>query len=892
LDFALEFIKKYKTQLKNYPLWLCRIYHYQSNILDARKVIEENVSYFNMSDFDVQVTKITVLAAFYLEKTINEKTFQNFDKLKELIPVLMDTITRCGDDSESKSQIHSILGLIYAVVGESDNAAKEYNKALEINPSNMNALKNYPFILINSNVKTDNQKALVYIKQYLSSNPMDSPIETLYHNVLVFIDPRKAVEEIQSYNGSNDEIENLLLYAYDVLLEYSKADDLVSMFLKKNNISSDTYFFIGLHYELSKNLPVALEYYLKSFGAVTDKVDYDKIVDKLLRLSVFLKDEINIKKCIELIEGRFSFDEIILKYVDTFSYSLLLLYDFEKCYQYCIAAFNHGIKTRNVYESLFSCYYNTQNFYLAYEIIEEYLINFGGLPSHLLQYVAICCIQIDKLDRAYEILRFMAPPKSLNEYIIKVKFLKQIKKNIEALEMAHQAFLAFPKSRQTMELFITLGLGKGNIAISEDIAFDLHLCLDEYLRSDLPSKMITQHKIDVNASPEELLKQISDIMPNNNKNIITLLDLINDKKLPLSFYKHVLGRNMMIVHNYITSQNKGKIWCFDGSFNENVIHKSEYIYVDLCSLLTLDTLNLLNTLPDVFSGILVPQSVFNELRNFESEIPPSNEVGFLSKDDNGHVGFSKDNIPYNKILEKTRRIIAFLNENKNVKICGKPLKTVNKLPSELIKLVQSDKLDFDLDVIQYGYTANYPIMLENLLFRQLFNSIINSPQAFCIVDYLAFLLEKKRINFEKYCRSLAVLSEQNYVCLPFTHRVLIYLIQENGYIIDSRIVHIFDSLFSLNYNDRYVYIYIISTIVLLWNILIPHDIKHKWTDYFFEKFIDSNYLSSVDFDVTGITVSGLIYNMQSRKDFMQYFDGFIARHPQISAQEGIKNDLA
>jgi hypothetical protein len=441
-----------------------------------------------------------------------------------------------------------------------------------------------------------------------------------------------------------------------------------------------------------------------------------------------------------------------------------------------------------------------------------------------------------------------------------------------------------------MELFITLGLNRDNNAVSENVAYDLHICLDEYLRSDLSNKVITQHKIDVNAGPEELLKQISNILP-NSEDITSRLDLINDQKLPLSFYRHVLGKNMVLVHHLIISQSKGKIWCFDGSFNVNIIHKSKYVYIDLYSLLTLDTLSLLNTLPEAFSDILIPQSVFNELRNFESEIPPSNEVGFLSKDNNGHVSIGKDDIPYNKILDKAKRIITFLSENKNVKVCGKPLKTVNKLPAEIIKLLQLGEFGFDLDVIQYGYTANCPIMLESLLFRQLFNSISNSPQAFCVIDYLEFLLAENKISFEKYSKSLAILSKQNYACLPFTHHVLIYLIQENGYIIDSHITHIFDSLFSLNYNEYYVYRYIISTIILLWNMLIPNNIKCKWTNYIFEKVIDLKHLTSFGFDATGIIISNLIYNMRSRKDFIRYFDDFVARHPQNTDQRNIENDL-
>jgi hypothetical protein len=55
LGSAIDFIEKYKSRLNNYPLWLCRIYYYQSNIHGARNVIEENNDYFNVEDFDIQM---------------------------------------------------------------------------------------------------------------------------------------------------------------------------------------------------------------------------------------------------------------------------------------------------------------------------------------------------------------------------------------------------------------------------------------------------------------------------------------------------------------------------------------------------------------------------------------------------------------------------------------------------------------------------------------------------------------------------------------------------------------------------------------------------------------------------------------------------------------------
>jgi len=204
---------------------------------------------------------------------------------------------------------------------------------------------------------------------------------------------------------------------------------------------------------------------------------------------------------------------------------------------------------------------------------------------------------------------------------------------------------------------------------------------------------------------------------------------------------------------------------------------------------------------------------------------------FLSKDANGNISFIRDDMPYYDILEKSKRIILLIKNNDAVKVVGKPLKKINNLPSELLKLIKTSKFDIDLNIMEYGYLSNIPIMLENLVYRKIFNSLDNSPQAFCVVDYLEYLLTSKKITFKEYCQILSLMIKQNYAYLPLNSKVLFFLIQNNGYIIDNSITHIFDSLITDGYNKEYVTLNILSTIHIIWDEMIPNDIKIKWNDY-------------------------------------------------------------
>jgi tetratricopeptide (TPR) repeat protein len=874
LDLAIDFVQTNKEKFDNFPLWICRLYYYQYNTIEAKKVLDENEDFFNKSDFEIQIMKINILSAHYLEQATSKKNIQNISNLNEFIPKVKEAIEKCRDEIGIKSQMHSILGLIYAILDEPEKARKEYDKSLELDQQNMNTLKNYPFVLINSKNRDDKERALKYIEQYLLEYPEDQEIETLYFNSLVFTSPKIAVEKLQAYNGQNDDVKPFLLYAYDILCEFTKAETLIADFLSKENISSSAFFFIALHYETIKKFDIALDFYFKALDTAETNTELNRTVDKLLRLTIFLKDKSNINKGIKTIERLFSPDEIVLRFIDIFSYALLILPDYEKCYRYCSIAIQHGVKSRNIYESVFSCYYNTHNFHSAFNIIEKYIEDFGQPPSYLLPFIATSCIQIDRLEKAYEIISYLPQPESVSDYLLQVRFLNQIKKYDKALIIAHKAYLAFPKNQEIMEMFLKFVFNRSGNIQSEEIAIDLHKCLTDYIKSNFHNKELNDFYIDTKATPEEIQKQLSDILPDNKK-MIEHLEQINSKKLAMVFYKNILNRNILLVHYHIISQKKLKIWCFDGIFNTSTITKHSSIYIDIGSLLLLDTLGILNILPEHFSNIFIPQSIFDELRNFEGKIPPSNAADVLVKDTNGNVFIIKDDIPYNDIFEKSKRIIIFIKNNNAVKIVGRPLQIINYLPQELFELIKSSKFDIDLNIIEYAFLSNTPIMLENIVYRRMFNALKNTPRAFCVVDYLVYLLYQNKITFGKYCEMLLLMSKQNYVSLPLNSKVLYFLIQNNGYIIDSSITHIFDSFISDDYNKEYVTVNILSTILIIWNTMIPNDIKNKWTDYLINKLIVFCNLTLIDLNIICDAISTLIYNMKSQRDFLSFFEKYL-----------------
>jgi len=90
----MSFIQNNKEQIMNFPLWVSRLYYYQSLINDAKTYIDENEVFFSKTDFDIQIIKLNILASYYLEQVINKMSFQDIKILKDFIPDINEIIKR------------------------------------------------------------------------------------------------------------------------------------------------------------------------------------------------------------------------------------------------------------------------------------------------------------------------------------------------------------------------------------------------------------------------------------------------------------------------------------------------------------------------------------------------------------------------------------------------------------------------------------------------------------------------------------------------------------------------------------------------------------------------------------------------------------------------------
>jgi hypothetical protein len=332
---------------------------------------------------------------------------------------------------------------------------------------------------------------------------------------------------------------------------------------------------------------------------------------------------------------------------------------------------------------------------------------------------------------------------------------------------------------------------------------------------------------------------------------------------------------MIIIHDSIIHSKDTHIWCYNGFDAESVIKRK--IYIDISSLITLNYLDLLDTLNKVFSEVRIPQSVYDELKNIRQEkpSPDSKEEGSLIRDAQNNIRFIKGQYPYEKWINIGKRICDFIKNNKNIEIVGTPIPQINTLPKEFKKLYKMTTSTFDIDVLVYGYTADYPIMFENNLFRLLYNSLEKSPQSFCIVDYLKFLLHHHYISIYQYYSYIIKLCKANYMLLPIDSGLIFYSLDEhNGYTINPDNEFIYDSIDSTYYNTNYIIENILVAIYFIWQQFIPTEVKERITDYFFDKLLKIDAFKTLSIKSIKEFFSRFMAHRREYKNFVKFMDKY------------------
>ena len=113
---------------------------------------------------------------------------------KTLVPEYIATET----DAARKEQAKLILGDLYRVTGNADNAIAEYRKALETSPENLDALAGLGLSLVNAGYINDNKEQLQEGANYLQKFASAAPATHKYKDdALGLIESLKTDQKIQ-----------------------------------------------------------------------------------------------------------------------------------------------------------------------------------------------------------------------------------------------------------------------------------------------------------------------------------------------------------------------------------------------------------------------------------------------------------------------------------------------------------------------------------------------------------------------------------------------------------------------------------------------------------------------------------------------------------------------
>ena len=182
---AYDFIDKNTAHIKKYQYFIALTLIQLGNIDEAEKLLEENKEFFDDNDFDIQETKIEIRSHSLLKKLKTHNTIEIIHELRELSTEIKILATKAGDCKKKASYLHSINAIVLAAIFEKEASKSEYENALELDPDNYNALKNYPYLLLDS--RENMIKGLGLIKKYLEKYPNAFEDKLHYYAILTEI---------------------------------------------------------------------------------------------------------------------------------------------------------------------------------------------------------------------------------------------------------------------------------------------------------------------------------------------------------------------------------------------------------------------------------------------------------------------------------------------------------------------------------------------------------------------------------------------------------------------------------------------------------------------------------------------------------------------------------
>ena len=829
-DDGYKFIIDNKIIINNYQYFLALMLIQQRKFVEAKNLMEEHKDFFNNnSDFEIQEIKILIRSHALLLELRKTTTIEIINELKSLPVEIKALIDKAGDCKTKISYLHSVNAIILAAIFEKEAAKNEYKKALELDPNNYNVHKNYPYLLLDNYENLD--QALSLIQKYLEKYTDSLDDKLLYYSILTELNPKKVINEILEKKDIEIELKIYLVHALDNINQHTEAENRLNEMLDKHNNCFSVHFCAGVHH-IKLNKPIlAIESFIKAYSLCKNETHFDSVFFYLLSIVCnehYIDKMITIKNWLEM---KYDRSIILLKYSQYYIHILLVLEDFQTCI-ICCNELRENNNDDYIAIAEFTCYYNTKNFQKVKEVLDENRIKYS---NEILVRLAYACASIGDYDLTKEILKKLKKPENKEEYIIIARLFFSIKEYQDSLKTIHSAYKNYPNDRNIQEFFIKLVYGHHIYPQTDDIANSFSNCLQSYRVAKYDNKIIQEISIPKDTDGEGILEIITKHFPKNH-NIDKRIELIYKNRLPISLYKSIFNKTLFSIHDMVIHSTNLQIWCTE-IFENDLDHiRISPVYIDLSSLITLELLDLLDIIKQLFPKIYFTQSTLDEILLFDNELSEpfcEHVIIYYGKHDDLISRKSHKEIIID-MQNRIKEIKSFVLSGDNIQIIGTVLNPKNNISKNINDFLENYKKTdtSESDTMCFSYLADCQAMIENVALRAAFNTFKNSPLSFGIDSLLKYLFNKSLISEKIYFISLTILIENNYRQIPISVKHMLFIIRYEGYTIQQKHSKLFNYFASQEFdfeNTVEMLAYLLSHI---WNEIPPSDKrKGEWSDY-------------------------------------------------------------
>lgn len=817
----------------DYLLWKVRCFDCDGNYSNAKKIIDSNQEYFE-NNYERRIAKVETLGYFYADEYSKiGGTIDHFSVVPHIIEECDILLKEAGEDIIIKETILVAKALLARVINDDENCMKSFSELKRINSKHPNFLRIYPLELLRYNAENNKIEALQYMKEFLSYYPDDIKIQVIYFDVLISVDPEEALKELLQITHRK---ENLIVvirvvYAYLKNLDYPNAEHYLNNL--KNEYPEEYPVLLAEGDLLSRKgkNEEALFVYNKANSLNIDDSSKLVLIQKITRILLTNPSKESVYKTIDLFDSIQNRYELYNLFGHEYIYCFLYLQDWIKAEEKIQESRNLKIITNELIHDEIWCNFTCRNYQKVLTLFDELKTLHFSINENDKKILMWSSFELGEVERLEQSIDYLPPCNTVQEFLYTYQRLRALGLFDKAIEIAHEAYLRFPKEIPILEMFWSSIHTSGKTDIPSDILEDLKICEKYYFSLPENKRNFKLIQIPQNATGKEILKALESALPKQNE--FDYVGFINKNHLHISFLVNSgfdyfsLWKASQVIKGF-------KIYISSGDLNKerqvnSDIQTAKKVIFDLPSLISCAYLNLLEYLPHVFESILITQDTLSEIQKviLSQNDPLSENWGRCIYRINGNK-YPETKIDFSNIPQLAKKIKKFIDDN-NIIVIGQELIPQKKMPDKLENVLKQANL-LEYQTIKYAYESDSSLSLESSLLKDLLLEFPNSPKTFSVENILSLLLKNKIITPQEYVKKTVKLIISNYVCVPINANAILLLLQETGFTITDEITKLFDVFKDETiFNIKWISMELFTLLSIIWNTNLVIQIKEYIT---------------------------------------------------------------